>query len=298
MIYAAACCTAKNEAAILLEWMAFHRSVGFEKLIIIDNGSTDQTRAVIESFIDRDSVDLISWPQRSTQVDMYNRVLQEYADRVKWIAFIDADEFLYPVEKDDIRHTISEFGEVGAIAAHWHIFGSNGHVTHPPGLIIDNFTRRAQSDHGNNCHVKSIVNIKFAFRSMTSHMFEVLHGVFDDAGNDLHMGPPYGKFEDKLPTHKKLRINHYHCRSKEYYMTKAARGYFGVDEKKIETTDLLDKMFAAHDQNEVEDTSAQRFRPLMNFYLQPNPMSGSILLPQFKNEGMSVDLDFAHSIKP
>lgn len=229
---------------------------------------------------------------------MYNRVLQEYADRVKWIAFIDADEFLYPVEGDDIRKTIADFGEVGAIAAHWHVYGSNGHVSQPAGLMIDNFTRRAEDNSNNNCHVKSIVNIKFAFRAMTSHLFEVLHGIFDDAGNDLHMGPPYGKFEDKPTTYKKLRINHYHCRSKEYYLSKSARGYFGVDDKKLEDAERVERMFAMHDENVIEDKSAQRFKPLMNFYLSENERPGTILLPQHITEGMTVPLNFKHSINP
>ncbi len=253
---------------ILREWLAFHRAVGFEKIILIDNGSTDETVRIVETFYDRESVDIISRPDRATQVDLYNSVLSLYADKCQWIAFIDADEFLFPVGDTDIRNTIASFGDVGAIAAHWMIYGSNGHVKHPEGLMIDNFTRRAPDDFVFNRHVKSIVNVKHAFRALTSHLFEVKYGIFDDAGNDLHMNPPFGFFEEKQPTFNKLRINHYHTRSKEYYWTKSKRGYFGVDDAKLENDEKLNMMFSSHDQNDIEDTSAQKYKPLMKVYLQ------------------------------
>ncbi|MBX9660029.1 MAG: glycosyltransferase family 2 protein [Nitrospiraceae bacterium] len=59
MKFLGACCTVKNEASIIHEWMAFHRAAGVEKLIIINNGSDDDTADIVRSFIDQDSVDLI-----------------------------------------------------------------------------------------------------------------------------------------------------------------------------------------------------------------------------------------------
>lgn len=57
-------------------------------------------------------------------------------------------------------------------------------------------------------------------------------------------------------------------------------------------------MFAMHDENVIEDKSAQRFKPLMNFYLSENERPGTILLPQHITEGMTVPLNFKHSINP
>jgi glycosyltransferase involved in cell wall biosynthesis len=275
MIYAAVCCTVKNEASILREWLAFHRAVGFEKVILIDNGSMDDTAGIVASFRDRRSIDLVARPGRAAQTDLYDEVVASYANDVAWIAFIDADEFLYPVDGTDIRHTIASFGEVGAIAVHWHIYGSNGHLAHPDGLMIDNFTRRAPDDFLYNRHVKSIMNLKKAGRARTSHLFEVTDGTVDDAGRELPMVPPYGFFEDTLPTYSKLRINHYHVRSRDYYWTKSQRGYFGLDDGKLENEDKTRMMFEVHDRNEIEDPSAQRFKPLMRFYMQHDPGTGA-----------------------
>lgn len=271
MKYLAACCTVKNEASIIKEWMAFHRAAGIEKLIIIDNGSDDETAEIIKTFRDQDSVELISWPTKTSQVEMYDYILKQKIGEIEWCAFIDADEFLYPSTGYDIRSIIPQYGHpghpIGAIAVHWHIYGSSGHLEKPDGLVIENYTKRATDNFVFNRHVKSIVNLKNAYRPLTSHLFEVKYGIFDDSGNDLHMGAPFGFFEEKEATHKLLRCNHYHVRSKAEYYKKSMRGYFGVDDKKLEGEEKFQAMFNSHDQNEVQDDSALRFRALMEFYL-------------------------------
>ncbi|MBX9660028.1 MAG: hypothetical protein K2X00_15790 [Nitrospiraceae bacterium] len=204
---------------------------------------------------------------------MYDFVLKKYFGEIEWCAFIDADEFLYPSSGYDIRSVIPRFGTlgvpIGAIAVHWHIYGSSGHIEKPSGLVIENYTRRAEDNFLLNRHVKSIVKLEHAIRPLTSHLFEVRYGIFDDAGNDLHMNAPYGFFEEKPATHKLLRCNHYHVRSKAEYRKKAMRGYFGIDDAKLEGEQKFQSMFECHDRNEVEDDSALRFRQLMNFFLEP-----------------------------
>lgn len=277
MNFLAACCTVKNEAAIILEWMAFHRAAGVEKLIIIDNGSTDDTVEIIRSFRDQDNVELILWPERTPQIEMYEAVVNRYRGEVEWCAFIDADEFLYPVDGTDLRHTLATFGDVGLVGVHWHIYGSSGHLTNPEGLVIDNYLNRAEDGFAYNHHVKSIVRLRHAVRPYTSHLFEVKNGCFDDAGNELEPKDPYGLFPDKEPTYTKMRINHYHCRSRAEYMKKAMRGYFGVDDAKLQGSEQIEAMFQSHDQNKVFDDTALKFKPLMEFYTQPDPRN--ILIP-------------------
>lgn len=47
----AAICTVKDEAPYILEWIAWHRLVGFDKIIIAQNSSTDGTVELLEAWI-------------------------------------------------------------------------------------------------------------------------------------------------------------------------------------------------------------------------------------------------------
>jgi glycosyltransferase involved in cell wall biosynthesis len=278
MKYLAACCTLKNEENIVREWMAFHRAAGVEHLIMVDNGSTDNTGAIIRKFRDPESVTYISWPARTSQIELYDHVVSRFSANFEWCAFIDADEFLYPSAGFDLREEIARFPNAGAIGVHWHIFGSSGNLKKPSRPVIENYIRRAPDDFVFNAHVKSIVRLAKTRKAISSHIFDVEDGIIDENGNRLHTDPPHGFYRDRTPTHSRLRINHYHCRSKEEYEAKAKRGYFGVDDQKLQVSrEKFEDMFAAHDRNEIVDTTAVKYLPLMQFYL---PDTAAMEIPQ------------------
>lgn len=261
MDYLTACCTVKNEAPIIHEWMAFHVAAGFDRLVIIDNGSTDGTADVIRAFGEAEKVDLIDWPGPGTQVAMYEHVAARYRDRTEWLAFIDADEFLYPVEGMDLRETLAGMPDVDGIGVNWHIYGSSGHLTRPTGLVIADYVRRAEDDFLLNRHIKTVVRAAKIVKVYSSHLVAPAAGVVNDSGKTLHLDPPYGFYEFEPVSHTRLRLNHYHTRSAAEYRIKAARGYFGVDDEKLASEQRFQDMFAVHDRNEVFDDSALRFAP-------------------------------------
>ena len=265
MKYLTACCTVKNEAAHILEWMAFHKTVGFDHLIIIDHNSEDETSKVVSSFQDQDSVTLIRWNKPGTQMDMYNHVVSEFRDKFLWCAFLDADEFLYSTETDDVRHVLTEYEKFGAIGVYWLIYGSSGHIHRPSGLTIENYVQRSESNFVINSHIKSIVNLSEAGLAETSHMFATSSNTVDENYRNLPFRPPHGFIHENVPTHARLRINHYHTRSQQDYAVKAARRFFGDD--KLGTPERKQAMFDQHDRNEVEDRTALRHARLTRFQM-------------------------------
>ena len=267
MKYAAACVHVKDEQDIIGEWMAFHRAVGFEHLIIIDNGSTDRTAEIVSTFVDGASVSYLYMPlgQPFHFVDI---TLKMFGSNFEWMAFIDADEFLFPTIGGDIRNTLCEFEEYAGIGVYWLLYGSSGHDTRPNGLVIDNMTHRAVSDYRNNKHVKSIVRPRKVIKCLGSHIFKLDGEFVDEHKNRLHDGPPYGFYEEATPSHHKLRINHYHVLSREQYKKKALRGYFGDQTKLQSSEEHFDNMWKIHDKNDIQDLAALIYKPLMRFYLE------------------------------
>jgi hypothetical protein len=86
---------ARNEALRLPSALAHARRLGVDRLILIDNRSTDATRAVAEA--EREWVHLIEAPSSYAAsnfgVDWTNAVLDRWA-RGHWVLVIDADEVL------------------------------------------------------------------------------------------------------------------------------------------------------------------------------------------------------------
>lgn len=267
MKYAAACVHVKNEQEIIREWMAFHRSVGFEHLFIIDNGSSDQTPEIIRHFRDPQSITYLFQPS-GNPTDFATILIKNYGKDFRWMAFIDADEFLYPVDGGDIRKTLSQYEDKAGVGVYWNIYGSNGYEEKPEGLVIDTLLHRAPTDYFLNRHVKSIIDPAKVIGPLGSHMFKLAGEFVDEQGRLLHDDPPHGYFDAMTPSHDVLRINHYHVRSRAQYEQKAKRGYFGVDDAKLnEAEGRFQHMWEMHDKNDVFDDSAGAYKRLMKFYI-------------------------------
>ena len=125
----AACLYVRDVALDIAEWLAFHHVVGVDHVLVFDNGSRDGTRRVVREAARHASITLLPWPVRDkrAQKGAYAAGLL-LLRRFDWVAFVDADEFLTPLGCDDLKAVLAPLAEADAVAAHWHMFGSSGHV--------------------------------------------------------------------------------------------------------------------------------------------------------------------------
>lgn len=128
----------KNEADYIEEWVKYHILAGIDRFYLYDNGSTDETCSILQKYIDRGIVVLTKFPGKGQQFPAYNDALKKYRTKTKYMAFIDADEFLFSCEeKKTVKQQVEElfelYPEVGGLAINWRMFGSSGHVSKPEG---------------------------------------------------------------------------------------------------------------------------------------------------------------------
>lgn len=245
----------REEQLYIAEFVEFHLLQGVDHFYIIEHErDSDELYNVLKSYIEEGFVTYLQCKGERQQVLRFQMILDEYGHQNEWIAFIDADEFLFPAQKDiSIRDVLLHLPkDCGAYAVHWTMFGSNGHKHKTPGLVIERFTKRAKEI---NRHVKSIVRPdQILCVGKNPHCFYVREGskVLCGVNTVKSLPKEYAIMDEKIPEY--LRINHYHTKSElEYRKRKLLPD---ANSGRIHAPERVDQMFLAHDVNEVIDIAA------------------------------------------
>lgn len=255
----AICAIAKNEGPYLLEWIAFHRVVGVEYFLIFDNDSSDETAHLLAPLAAAGLVAHVPWPSQARtppQLPAYEEGIRRLRDRYRWLAFIDLDEFLHPLEGDDIRPLLRLYGGAGGLVVPWRIFGSGGAVEAEDELVIRRFTRRAPAEDPVNHAVKSIVRGQLVAVAGV-HAPHLRQGQLVDEALAV-AGSAGDPDRHPVPEASRLVLHHYFCKSRAEWERKRQRGRAtrsAGDPSFIRP----DHVFHAHDRNEVEDRHILRF---------------------------------------
>src|SRR5690348_1564112 len=88
----------KDEERYLEEWLAFCLCEGVEHVLLYDHCSTDDSRKLLEPWIEAGIVELIEWDlpwKNGAQAKAYADALVRLRGRTRWAAFIDIDEYLF-----------------------------------------------------------------------------------------------------------------------------------------------------------------------------------------------------------
>lgn len=243
----------KNEAPYIDEWLTYHWAAGVTKFYIYDNGSTDGTRDILQSYEDKGLVELIDCPLVAGQLQAYNDAIRRSRFACKYLALIDVDEFLVaasgkslPMEMEKLMEKNSDAAGIGA---RWRCFGSAGEKVYRNEEVTKRFCYRAGDDFGPNQHIKSIFNPRLADCVRTPHSVEFLWG-WCLMSADGEVIPEYS-----MPQLQKdgIFVYHYFVKSEEEFRTKIRRGT--ADGTTARNMDY----FHLHDRNEMFDDTAWHY---------------------------------------
>ena len=260
-VYLAIACISKNEAPYLREWIEYHKIVGVERFYFYDNESDDNTKEVLEPYIKDGTLVYHFLPNhpitgQRQQIEAYNDAIFKYRSRTKWMAIIDIDEFLVPVEKNSVTEFLADYDQYPAVVANWVCFDSNGHEKKPAahgGLLTANYTR-VRKNHENffDTQFKSIVNPKKVVNYISEH-----HGLYysnQDAVNE-NFDVVQGQFT-KYHSASRIRINHYYTKSREEYSNKVMRNTKGS-----QSVYKFNESYLNFKENTIEDRVIQKYLP-------------------------------------
>lgn len=134
----------RNEADIE-EWIEYHLMAGVEHFYIYDNESTDDLKTRLQKYIDKGLVTYTYYPGECVQEKAYANSIGLHKYDTKWMALIDGDEFIVPVEDKPLPVILDEIVHqhyrkkwrswyfIGGIGVNWRIYGTSFHDTRQNG---------------------------------------------------------------------------------------------------------------------------------------------------------------------
>ena len=120
---------AKNEGVYLHEWLAYHKLLGFDEILIYDNDSTDGSTELLGELRGHELATPTEWHVEadvSPQIAGYTHALERLGPDFGWVAFIDLDEFLVLPQHETIGDFVADFERPDALGINWKNFGSSG----------------------------------------------------------------------------------------------------------------------------------------------------------------------------
>ncbi|WP_372603543.1 glycosyltransferase family 92 protein [Actibacterium sp.] len=223
-----------NEGRHIGEWARFHLRAGVSHIYAYHGASTDDTEQQLRAAAG-DRLTVIPWDQKlrdaltgreiHNQVLAYAHAIRNYGPKYRWMACIDADEFLIPTKADSIPAALEHLTECPQISLPWHNFGRNGHVEAPEGGVLENYTRRVADPMSG---ARGVTNFKTVIdpchvTAIRVHRYEVdgQAVTWNDRGERFAIKDRTGR---GFYSTDHLQLNHYYTRSESELAAKIARG--------------------------------------------------------------------------
>jgi hypothetical protein len=164
--YLSVCSVFKDEAEFLDEWINYHLLLGVEHFYLYNNNSIDNYSSILEPYIAEGVVDLINWPNEFPQMSAFKNCLDSYKEAAVWISYIDIDEFICPINTDDIKIFLKKYESYPSVVIYWKVFGTSGFFSHNyDKYVIEQYT----SSYGKLMNMgKYFLNTSFSFPTFRS----------------------------------------------------------------------------------------------------------------------------------
>ncbi len=261
----------KDEGIFLLEWIAYHKAIGFDEIWVATNGCRDGSDVLLDCMADRGLVRHIHNvvpedvpPQRAgIEVAL---AAPEMAD-IDWLLFIDSDEFLNIHAGDgkvaDLIKLIP--AHVSAVPLYWRLFGDSGMAQWDGGFVLQSFTKAQYAPRPRYSLTKTIFRPNL-FKSGRDHMPKqpVMENptVMTLEGFDIDPSPLFRPRLNRFAIPIEHRnwdnaaINHYAVKTPDIMRLKTDRGDgMGLDASKYTPGE---KHHRSHNLNDADDRSILR----------------------------------------
>lgn len=137
----------KNEGPFILEWIAYHRAIGFTDFLVFTNDCTDGTDTILERLQGEGVLQTMDNPYARMEGN-YNPQkgalrYSEDMDIVKsadWIMVMDVDEFVnIHVGDGTLADLLGAVGDIDCISMMWRLFGNSDVLHYEDRFVTEQF---------------------------------------------------------------------------------------------------------------------------------------------------------------
>lgn len=266
----------KNEAPFLLEWIAYHKAIGFTDIILFSNDCTDGSETLLDQLAAAGEIEHhhhtpapgVAPQQNASRIAQESNLLHDG----DWVMWLDIDEYFVIHSGDGTLDALfAEAPAFQAFLAAWRIFGDGGNATWPGRQISPAFTQ-AQAHHD---ELYPYVKTLFKWSERIAHL-DIHRPHFDEHIRPRHYRaisstgdsverPFYRSGADRFNRvttpgdwWKLAQVNHYLLRTPDMFARKRERGR-GNRPHEGGNDRHTDRFYSRMNKNEVEDRSILRF---------------------------------------
>ena len=231
----------KNEEEFICEWLTYHAKLGVKHFFLIDNndeGSTALPDTLEKNNMRRVLADLgasyqiLDYRGREKlaragfQNGIYNTLYNSFVQQgisIKWLAFIDIDEFLYfdgKTAEEFLSQDTIRYADV--IHFNWQCYGDNGLIYKDSRPVLERFTTPSKIDvmyntkeQFENKFVKSIVQVRNRYAQVMAHTTHVQDGLCVRADGTVSKCQYAAEFPI---SHKGGCVKHFNTKSLQEYI--------------------------------------------------------------------------------
>jgi hypothetical protein len=227
----------RDEGMFLLEWVAYHQVIGFDRVVICSNDCADGSDLLLQALDAAGVITHLPNPiaegERPQQSGIRRAFAHLEATDAQWLCHIDADEYLNIGHgAGRVADLLAVAGKGHVIALPWRLFGDSGHDRWP-GATLPHFTRCEGTPDPKEVSHKSMYRFR-RFAGATDHMPvrpRIPRPVVRSAaGRRLLNDALYGEHHIRYrPAPRAWRpeaacINHYATRSTDAFLLRGRRG--------------------------------------------------------------------------
>jgi hypothetical protein len=236
----------KNEGPFILEWVAYHLSIGFDHFLVFTNDCDDPTVPILTRLQELGHVTHVDNTHRpgqrpSHQVRAFRKAPRQQAyQEADWVAVIDTDEFInIHVGDRSIRALTAAAPQSKCISLTWRLFGIGDRTEYRDVFLTEDLRhaaplhcpKPAQAWGMKSIHRTDAVTVTGAHRPkiVPGDDWKAL-GWVNGSGEEMPEAYYAQGWRMKRGTigYELGQLNHYALRNRETYLMKSVRGRAGT----------------------------------------------------------------------